>query len=298
MKPWSPQPSRSERQDARPDAEDLTGTAVDPEAELVEVVAVLAGRHDWTLGDLTVLRRPLRHRHPVVVGEVGVTGDDRVDVGADTVDDLAEVGRRVDRRLRTPCSAAPSWTSRITTSAPWSLRSLAAALVASTMSVTLMSAMPSGETSSGRCSVTAPTNPTSTPPKSGSTSPASAGLPVALNLTLAPRYFHSAPPSGLSSVGHDPVDEVVVALVELVVAHGRDVETGRVERVDRRLVVLDERLEGRGTDEVTGGSEDVLGFCSRSFLTAPASTAAPASAPRRLRQPAVEVVHAEDLELW
>ena len=84
-------------------------------------------------------------------------------------------------------------------SAPSSLSSSASSLAASTMSVTSMSAIPAGETSSGRCSVTAPTNPTRMPPKFLIHVAGRAGLPVALNFTLAPRYFQFAPPYGLSS---------------------------------------------------------------------------------------------------
>ena len=55
-------------------------------------------------------------------------------------------------------------------SAPSAFRSAAAAFVASTMSVTVTPSMPSGDTSAGRSSVTAPTKPTSTPSKSWSRS--------------------------------------------------------------------------------------------------------------------------------
>ena len=71
-------------------------------------------------------------------------------------------------------------------------------------------------------------------------------------------YCQFAPPYGLVRRvvrRHHPVDQVVVALVELVVARRRDLETGLVQRVDRRLVLRDERLERRGTDQVTGRSE-------------------------------------------
>ena len=68
------------------------------EPQLVEVRAVLTGRDDRTLGDRTALGGPLRHRDRVVVGQVRVAGDDRVDVRVDAVDDVAEVrGRVVDR---------------------------------------------------------------------------------------------------------------------------------------------------------------------------------------------------------
>ena len=58
---------------------------------------------------------------------------------------------------------------------------------------------------------------------------------------------------------HDPVDEVVVTLVEFVVSDGGHLQTGGIERVDGGLVVLDERLEGRSADEVAGRGEDGVG---------------------------------------
>jgi hypothetical protein len=50
-----------------------------------------------------------------------------------------------------------------------------------------MSAMPDGETSEGVSSVTAPTTATSSPPTSKVSYAGSAGSPVALETTLAPR---------------------------------------------------------------------------------------------------------------
>ena len=46
--------------------------------------------------------------------------------------------------------------------------------------------------------------------------------------------------------------ELLVALVELVVAHGRDVEAERVHRLDRRLVVERGGQQRRRADEVAG----------------------------------------------
>src|SRR6478752_417896 len=93
---------------------------------------------------------------------------------------------------------APSWTSSTTTSAPAALSSAASSLVADTMSVTVSPAMPSGLTSDGRCSVTAPTKPTVTPATSvvqdGAISSAVPGSSM-----LAAMYSQSAPPLGLVS---------------------------------------------------------------------------------------------------
>ena len=119
--------------------------------------------------------------------------------------------------------------------------------------------MPPGLTSAGSSSVTAPTKPTWTSLNSLIHVAGTASSPVARTFRFAAMYCHSAPPYGLVDRvvrRHHPVDEVVVALVELVVADGRDLEARSVEGVDRRLVVLDERLERRGADEVAGGGED------------------------------------------
>src|SRR5215207_22922 len=60
--------------------------------------------------------------------------------------------------------AEPSCTSMTTTSAPAARSAAAPVFTSSTTEVTLMSAMPDGETRDGRSSVTAPTKPTLTPP--------------------------------------------------------------------------------------------------------------------------------------
>ena len=103
--------------------------------------------------------------------------------------------------------------------------------------------MPPGETSSGRSSVTAPTKPTWTVAEVLDPGRRSSGVGRRCRfiLTLAAMYCQLAPPSGLVSASYGAItrfDQVVVALVELVVADGRDLEAGLVERVDRRLVVL------------------------------------------------------------
>ena len=153
------------------------------------------------------------------------------------------------------------------------------------MSVTSMSAMPSGETSSGRCSVTAPTKPTSTSPKSLiQVGRRARGSSVALNFTLAPRYSHSAPPLGLvvDVVGsHHAVDQVVVPLVELVVAHRRHVEAR--PRSARRWSACPCWMNDSNVEapiRSPAAAKTVFGVrLARSCSTAPASTAAPASAP-------------------
>ncbi len=57
------------------------------------------------------------------------------------------------------------------------------------------------------------------------------------------------------SARDDTLDEVAVALVELVVADRAHVEPGRVQRVDGGVVVVDERDERRRADQIAGGGE-------------------------------------------
>src|SRR5690606_26040933 len=82
-------------QDRRLDRGDGFSFGVVGEAELVEVVAVLAGADDGPLGDRASLVHPLGHLDVVVVGQVRVPGDDGVDVGVRAGDDGTEVRVRV-----------------------------------------------------------------------------------------------------------------------------------------------------------------------------------------------------------
>ena len=66
----------------------LTGRGVEGVDDLVERHAVLTGREHRTLLDRVA--RPLRHRERAAVLQVGVTGDDRVDVGVDVPEQVAE----------------------------------------------------------------------------------------------------------------------------------------------------------------------------------------------------------------
>ena len=89
-------------------------------------------------------------------------------------------------------------------------------------------------------------------------------MSVPAYLTLAARYWKSAPSKRVQGTGLlvrrgsraatvlHPL-QLLVALVELVVAHGRRVELERVHRLDGRLVVEGGRQQRRGADEVTGG---------------------------------------------
>ena len=153
--------------------------------------------------------------------------------------------------------AAPSCTSRMTMSAPAAFSSSAVRLAATTGGSIVRPAMPAGDTSSSRWSVTAPTKPTWMSPKSWIHDSGSAGD----CRRRCARWRRGTPTARRQRVGdrvvrrHHPIDEIVVALVELVVADGGHLEAGRVQRVDGRLVLLDERLERRGADQVAGGRE-------------------------------------------
>ena len=92
---------------------------------------------------------------------------------------------------------APSCTSMTTRSAPSATRSAASALTESRCLSTAMSAMPPGLTSAGSSSVTAPTKPTSTSPKSLIQVAGTASSPVAFIFRFAAMYCHCAPPNGL-----------------------------------------------------------------------------------------------------
>ena len=224
-----------------------------------------------------------------------MTGDDRDDVVADALHDLAEsaVGRARSRGQRGGRGTLVDEHDDDVSAGVLS-RSAAAPASLSTMDEPLMSAMPPGETSDGRSSVTAPTKPTSTPSTSSSTCPRRRfrGRPRrrAARRCCRPSCGRwrrgtasSAPPSGLpvaSKGAHHPVDEVTVAGVELVVAGCGHVEPGGVDRVDGRLVLLDERLERRGADQVATRREDGAAGPPRSCWIAPANWAAPASAHR------------------
>ena len=54
---------------------------------------------------------------------------------------------------------------------------------------------------------------------------------------------------------HDAAEQVVQALVELVVARGQDVEAQRVHHVDRRVVLLDVGHGGGAADQVAGARQ-------------------------------------------
>ncbi len=102
---------------------------------------------------------------------------------------------------------------------------------------------------------------------------------------------------------HDPVDQVGVARVELVVAGRGDGEAGLVEHVEGGLVVLDEGLEGRGTDHVAGGSEDRVRVRASQLLHRTRHDGGDLDrlgvvrARRTVGEPTVEVVGREDLDV-
>ena len=93
--------------------------------------------------------------------------------------------------------AAPSCTSRMTMSAPAAFSSSAVRFAATTGGSIVRPAMPAGDTSSPRWSVTAPTKPTLMSPKFWIQDSGSAGELSAALRTLAPMYAQRAPPRGL-----------------------------------------------------------------------------------------------------
>ena len=232
--------------------DEVAGGFVVLEDELVQVRAVLTGRDDRPLGDGASVVGPVLHREAAVVGQVGVTRDDRVDVGRGVLDDVAPRRRGVGeaRPTQQAVDGEPSWTSRITRSAGVGTGlQLGRRLVGRVDDVGDGDALDAGRVDQGRKVLGDRTDEADLHAVDG----LDPGLRELVRLPL-----------GLLDVGGDvlPVrtvldatDEVRVAAVELVVACGRDLEAHGVERVDGRLVVLDEGLEGRGADEVTGGDE-------------------------------------------
>ncbi len=104
---------------------------------------------------------------------------------------------------------------------------------------------------------------------------------MAFSRTLAARYWKFAPVKRVPAAQEfwlfapsTVVDaaavlealELLVALVELVVAHGGDVEAERVERLDGRLVVEGGRQQRRGADHVAGGDGDGVGVADAGLL--------------------------------
>ena len=176
--------------------------------------------------------------------------------------------------------AAPSWTSSTTMSAPAAFSSSASRLAATTGASIVRPAMPAGDTSSGRWSVTAPTKPTRTSPKSWIQVSGSAGEPSALAHVGAEVLPHRAAERVRHRVvrRHHPLGEVGVALVELVVADGRDVEAGLVEQVD---VGLSAAMNDSNVDapmRSPAAPNTVFGYCARSCSTAPEMSAPPSVA--------------------
>src|SRR5690606_30308444 len=107
----------------------------------------------------------------------------------------------------------------------------------------------------------------------------------------------SAQRVGVGVVGrHDAVDQIVIAEVELVVAHGRDLQPGLVQGVDGGLVLLDEGLEGGGADQVTGRREHGVRVVAAQLLDRAGQDPGAALGAAQIGDDAtVEVVGAQDL---
>ena len=96
-------------------------------------------------------------------------------------------------------------------------------------------------------------------------------------------------------LGQDAVVDIRATLVELVVAERAHVEPGRVERVDRRLVVLDERRERRRADQVARRDERRVGVRRLVLLHDSGEHRSAARGRDRLDAP-VEVVDADQVD--
>ena len=94
--------------------------------------------------------------------------------------------------------------------------------------------------------------------------------------------------------------QLLGAAVELVVADRRDVQAHRVEHLDGRLVLEDARLERRGADQVAGADEEggrdfsplVAGTRPAAAATVAATLAEPPTRSRRRRSPRLSAVDA------
>ena len=248
------------------------GRRVDGQHHLADVVGVVAGLQH---GSETTSGLP--SAGAVHVRLVGVAGEQHGELRAAAVDDRGErratrpcsassVGRRRSGRLR-GTRRSSTWASPLagSPSVSWSATRLTAA-TGSPMSIWVI---PPGDTSVGVSEVTAPTTPTVTPWTTNVAYSGSAGVCVPFWYTLAPRYCHSAlvpVPLVPATRARDrvawpgraadhPRRQVGVALVELVVADGRGVQAHLVHHVDRRLVLLDRRVEQRRADQVTGAEQ-------------------------------------------
>ena len=195
---------------------------------------------------------------------------------------------------------APSWTSSTTTSAPSVLSWLAAVLTELTMSVTWTSWIPAGETSSGRCSVTAPTNPTLTPSIVLVHVSGISGL-LSLSLrTLAAMYCQFAPPYGLLTASYGCMTRSVRSSAPWSNSWLPAAETSRPASFRASIVGLSFWMNDSNVEapiRSPAAANTVSGFWPRSCLTAPASTAAPAVGRRGVvLEPTVEVVGPQDLD--
>ena len=233
----------------------------DGEDELVEVRAVLARRDDRTVAD------------EVVVRQVRVSGDDRVDVGVDALDDPTErgvVGRCGDVGGR---GALVDEQDDQVGSGGLERVGCGVGLGDDAAHLDVGDA---GRADQGRQVLGDGADEAHVDPTGGGRHPRAAvggagrgrhvreGIGVVGPLADVGREVL---PVGATLgircgvVGlHHPVDEVGVARVELVVAGSRDGKPRLVEDVERGLVVLDERLERGGADHVARGGEHRVGI--------------------------------------
>ena len=194
---------------------------------------------------------------------------------------------------------APSCTSMTTRSAPSATSAAASALTDSTIAVDLDVGDPGGAHQRRQllrdCTDEADLHVAELLDPGGGNRRLPGGAQLQVRRDVLP--LGAALRVGLGVVGrHHTVDEIVVSLVELVVADRRDLEARRIERVDRRLVLLDERLERRSADQVARGGENrvrVRGAKLR-LRRLRASRRRPGAF---VENAAVEVVRGEDLDV-
>ena len=273
---------------------------VDGEDQLVEVGAVLTGGDHRTLGHRTVA--PPVDRERAVVGKVRVTRHDRVDVVVDALHDRAEVGAGTQRRdVRTGRRRSTlvdqqdhdvgALGDQVVSSGVGRLDDVGHLDVGDAVRGDQLGQVLGDRTHVADLHATLVLDPGAVQGR------VARGLELHVRTEVLPLGATERVVLGVV-LGDHPVDQVVVALVELVVADRRDIQAGLVERVDRRLVVGDEGLERRGTDQVTGSSERRVRVLRAQLLDRTGEYSRTCGAGERVvGDPAVEVVRGQDLHV-
>ena len=231
---------------------------------------------------------------------MGVTGDDRVEGRVlevvDEADDRPLPGRarRVADRVR--AEGVPSWMSRTWTLTPAFLSRLDSARIRPSSGRKVRPSVAPAETSSGVVSSSAPMTPTL--------------VPLTVKTLDGVTQSGRLPGRRLDDVDGEEREvgvglvhqQAVDAVVELVVAVRGRVEAPQVLDVDRRLVLEQARVRGRGADVVAAGQDQTRAGQARQLLVEQrrelAGTAdghgLAVDGRRRLVELAVEVVEPDD----